>query len=260
MLSKDDLVGLGMTPGPLFAQVFKAVKAAKTKDEAIAIAVAIRDGTFVRKERQTKVIDPESVLHWLLENRSWLPSGESRGEPPSISEINRMLSQGAITLNGRKPNPDDKMEFPIWELVFFKGSKTQCTLFFNLAEAPPTATWNTLIWEKRPNNKGGDDLWVVTGERWHVKGGMTKDGGLVEHKIGIVPHFPETMPFEDIAALLEKEEREWQERRAKEREKPPIGDIQTSAWVDFKWRAWCWWCRAGKPRVSSFRRKLRNLV
>jgi hypothetical protein len=30
MLSKDDLLGLGMTPGSLFAQVFKAVKAAKT--------------------------------------------------------------------------------------------------------------------------------------------------------------------------------------------------------------------------------------
>lgn len=260
MLSKDDLVGLGMTPGPLFAQVFKAVKACKTKEEALAVAVAIRDGTFVRKERQTKVIDPDSCLHWFLENRSWLPSSENRGAEPSISEIKRMLDQGAITLNGRKPDPDDKMEFPIWELVFFKGSKTQCTLFFVLAEAPPWATWMTPIFEKRPNLKGGDDLWVVTGERWRAKGGMTREGGIAELKMGIVPVFPETMPFEAIVELLEKEEREWAADAIRQKAELAAIRIQTSAWDDFKARCRCWWFMHCQTKVSSFRRRWRGLI
>ena len=257
-------MGLGMTPGPLFAQVFKAVKACKTKEEALAIAVAIRDGTFVRKERQTKIIEPDSCLHWLLENRSWLPSSENRGAEPSISEINRMLNQGAITLNGRKPNPEDKMEFPIWELVFFKGSKTQCTLFFDLAEAPPWATWTTPTWEKRHNPKGGDDLWVVTGERWRAKGGMTREGGIFELKMGIMPVFHEMMPFDAIVELLEKEERDWDERRAMSEiaRKADMAAIriQTSAWDDFKARCRCWWFMHCQTKVSGFRRRWRNLV
>jgi hypothetical protein len=221
MLTKEDLVGLGMTPGPLFAQVFKAVKSARTKEEAIAIAMAIRDGTFTRKERQTKVIDPDSCLHWFLENRSWLPSGENRGHEPSISEIRRMLEQGSITFNGRKPKAEEKMEFPIWELVFFKGSKTQCTLFFDRSIAPPWATWNTIVHERQPNPKGGDDLWVVVGEVWHTNDEPTNAQPL-------------------------------------EREEVRVPRMRTSVWDDLKTRLRCRWFLSFQPRVSAIRRKIRE--
>lgn len=157
MLSKDDLVGLGITPGPAFAKIFKAVKSCKTKDEALAIATAIRDGTFQAPEHKTRVIDPDSCMHWFIDKRAFWPGD------PSISEVRRMLEQGAITLNGRKPKAEETMEFPIWEIVFFKGAKSQCTLVFDMDEAPSGATWMNFLHEKV---KG---IWVVVGTKWHNK-------------------------------------------------------------------------------------------
>jgi len=170
MLNKNDLVGLGITPGPLFSKVFKAVKAAKTKEEALAIAVAIRDGTLEKKERIVKKIDPDSVLVWAIESRDCFPALEqTTGVDNSMSAVRRMFEQQTMTLNGVKPKPDDMMEFPIWELVFFKGSKRQHTIFFDLDAAPLGFKWMTFIREKHKNDRGGDDLSVVVGERWHTK-------------------------------------------------------------------------------------------
>lgn len=170
MLTKDDLMGLGMTPGPLFAQVFKAIKACRTKEEAVSVAVAIRDGTFERKKKEGVEIADDSVLAWAIANRHWFPVLEqTTGVENSVSAIRRMFEQRTLTLNGKRPETTDKMEFPIWELVFFKGSKRQHTLFFDLEIAPVGTKWMTFVGEKRPNDRGGDDFWVIVGEEWHEK-------------------------------------------------------------------------------------------
>lgn len=62
-------------------------------------------------------------------NRDWqcVPSSEKK-LPISSGQIKRMLENKAVTINGKKFAPRDELEFPIFELVFFKGSKSQCTL------------------------------------------------------------------------------------------------------------------------------------
>lgn len=143
MLIKDDLLTLGISPGPMFGTIFKAVKNCATKEEAISIAIAIRDSTFIRPEKTTKIINPDSVLHWCLEHRHLFPQEPGLFGDMSISGVHRMLEQGAITINGTKPKADDIMPFPIWELVFFKGAERQCTLWFDMALAPEWASWRT---------------------------------------------------------------------------------------------------------------------
>ena len=58
--------------------------------------------------------------------RSWLPQsreGSKRGHP-SNSELWRWLDKGAVIINTRKPKPNDKIVFPITELIFFpKGNR-----------------------------------------------------------------------------------------------------------------------------------------
>lgn len=170
MLTKDDLTGLGISPGPLFAQIFKAIKPCKTKEEALSVAVAVRDGTFERKKREVSEIPADSVLAWAVENRHWFPVLEqTTGCENSVSAIRRMFEQRTITLNGRKPEPADKMEFPIWELCFFKGSQRQHTIFWNLDLVPKGATWMNFIWEKEKNARGGPDFTVVVGTEWRTK-------------------------------------------------------------------------------------------
>lgn len=57
-----------------------------------------------------------------------VPSAEKRS-PVSSGQIKRMLENRAVTVNGKKPGPKDPVELPITELIFFKNSKSQCTLF-----------------------------------------------------------------------------------------------------------------------------------
>lgn len=178
LLTKNDLVGLGITPGPLFSQIFKDTKSCKNMEEAIAVATAIRDGTFVKSERKTKIIDTDSVLHWCLERKKFFPSSEGNIEP-SISEVRRMLEQGAITFNGRKPKADDKMEFPLWEVTFFKGAKTQCSLWWDMAVAPVGATW--MIFKHKLEKGSGSNLdqWITDGTEWKSKKSVDSSEGLV---------------------------------------------------------------------------------
>ena len=172
MITKDDLAGLGISPGPLFGKIFQAAKVAKTKEEALAIAVAIRDGTFEAKPRQPKLVDHASCLHWFVTKQSegvlFFPSSEG-GVAPSISCLKRMLDQGAITVNGRKPKADDQMELPIWELVFFKGAKGQCTICFDMETAPVGSTWMT------PRQELQKGHWVTVGMDWHTKSEIMVD-------------------------------------------------------------------------------------
>lgn len=46
------------------------------------------------------------------------------------SQMKRWLQDKAVQINGKRPAPNDELEFPITELVFFPKSKEKrCTLF-----------------------------------------------------------------------------------------------------------------------------------
>lgn len=47
---------------------------------------------------------------------------------PSNSEIRRWLDQQAVIINGKKPKANDKVEFPITQLVFFPKAKRRTTV------------------------------------------------------------------------------------------------------------------------------------
>ncbi len=49
-------------------------------------------------------------------------------ELPSNAEIKRWLKKKSILINGKTPDVNDEIEFPIWELVFFHKSKNRITL------------------------------------------------------------------------------------------------------------------------------------
>ncbi len=56
-----------------------------------------------------------------------LPCGDE-GKPASRSQIRRWLEAGAVIFNGTRPGPDDVIEFPIEELVFFPKGKRKTTI------------------------------------------------------------------------------------------------------------------------------------
>lgn len=149
ILTKEDLFSIGIKPGPLLAKVFRELKnaAPKTKEEALAIAKAVADGTWVKPEQVSRAIQPGSVLAWLCDF-PWCPSTQQEATA-SNSEKRRMLENKAVTLWGivedptvpfgkerfkvtaTKPGPNDKMPDFVVELTFFKGSKRQCSMFWD---------------------------------------------------------------------------------------------------------------------------------
>jgi hypothetical protein len=44
------------------------------------------------------------------------------------SEMKRWLKNSAVIINGKKPNVNDEIEFPITELVFFPKGKRKTTM------------------------------------------------------------------------------------------------------------------------------------
>lgn len=74
--------------------------------------------------------EPITVWNWLIHlNREeqCVPNPEKKFTTSS-SAIKRMLENKAVTINGDKPGPKDNVMFPVDELVFFKGSKSQVTI------------------------------------------------------------------------------------------------------------------------------------
>ncbi len=69
-----------------------------------------------------------------LKSYPYLPVALKRGTGreifgrPSNSELVRWLNDGAVVINGIKPKPNDFIEYPIKELVFFPNGKRRTTL------------------------------------------------------------------------------------------------------------------------------------
>lgn len=47
---------------------------------------------------------------------------------PSNSEIKRWLKSSSVIINGKKPNVNDEVEFPITELVYFSKGRRRTTV------------------------------------------------------------------------------------------------------------------------------------
>ena len=53
------------------------------------------------------------------------------GGPPSNSELRRWLKKGSVIVNGVVVVAGDEIAFPIEELIFFRGSKSQTTVLMS---------------------------------------------------------------------------------------------------------------------------------
>lgn len=72
-----------------------------------------------------------TALQFLISLKPHLPMTMNGNKPeePSNSEIRRWLQQNAVIINGKKPQPGDDIEFPIYSLIFFpKSQKSRCTM------------------------------------------------------------------------------------------------------------------------------------
>ena len=73
------------------------------------------------------------TVYEFLKSYRWLPSHfKERLRGGGIGKVSnkaifRGLEQGAVTINGKKPKPNEIIELPIEELVFFKGGRGQIT-------------------------------------------------------------------------------------------------------------------------------------
>lgn len=60
--------------------------------------------------------------------RSSLPKSLIHRGGLSNSEVYRLLKDGAVIINGKKPQPNEYVEYPVKELVFFPSGKRKTTL------------------------------------------------------------------------------------------------------------------------------------
>ena len=64
-----------------------------------------------------------------LKDISALPMSTERPcTKPTKAEIKRWLKKSSITINHQKPKPQDGIELPIEDLVFFPKGKRKCTM------------------------------------------------------------------------------------------------------------------------------------
>jgi hypothetical protein len=60
------------------------------------------------------------TAHEYLKSLPHLPYRQGmKGTHPSNGELFRWLDSGSVIINGKKPKPNDEIDFPITELVFF---------------------------------------------------------------------------------------------------------------------------------------------
>lgn len=76
------------------------------------------------------------ALQWFKELNQVLQlvSSEGKGKDGQLkkasnSELQRMLEQGAVLINGERVDPKEEIDFPIFSVVLYpKSEKKRCTL------------------------------------------------------------------------------------------------------------------------------------
>jgi len=77
-----------------------------------------------------------TALQWLNSLRPALPlsienppTKENPAQPMSNGELKRHMQQGGVLVNGERIAPDDRIDFPVFSLVFSpKSAKRRTTL------------------------------------------------------------------------------------------------------------------------------------
>ena len=69
-----------------------------------------------------------NTLQWLNSLRPALPmSIEQPCKSMSNGELRRHMQQGGVLVNGERVTPDERMDFPVFSLVFFPKSAARRT-------------------------------------------------------------------------------------------------------------------------------------
>ena len=69
-----------------------------------------------------------NALQWINSLRPALPmSIETPGKSMSNGELKRHMQQGGVLVNGEKVAPDERIDFPVFSLVFFPKSAARRT-------------------------------------------------------------------------------------------------------------------------------------
>lgn len=120
VLTRADLEALGITPGKLFGVIFKATRD-MSRDDAIATAQSIRNGTWKPPERQSIKLIAGSTWDWFINHPCF---------SFSRTEIRRMIEQGAIRLNWSNDwSADEPMPSVITELTIFPSGDRRTLLW-----------------------------------------------------------------------------------------------------------------------------------
>lgn len=77
-----------------------------------------------------------NALQWLNSLRPALPLSienppdkERPAQPMSNGELRRLMQQGGVLVNGERIAPDERIDFPVFSLVFFpKSVKRRATI------------------------------------------------------------------------------------------------------------------------------------
>jgi hypothetical protein len=69
-----------------------------------------------------------NALQWMNSLRPALPmSIEAPGKPMSNGELKRHMQQGGLLVNGERVTADERIDFPVFSLVFFPKSAARRT-------------------------------------------------------------------------------------------------------------------------------------
>jgi hypothetical protein len=69
-----------------------------------------------------------NAMQWLNSLRPALPmSIEHPCQAMSNGELRRLMQQGGVLANGERVSPEEKIDFPVFSLVFFPSSRTRRT-------------------------------------------------------------------------------------------------------------------------------------
>ena len=96
------------------------------KDKVVHIITGeIKDGVYIPRNctQSIKAIDYLKSLP-----RSLLPESLIHKAGLSNSEVYRLLKNRSVIINGKKPQPNEYVEYPVTELVFFPSGKRKTTL------------------------------------------------------------------------------------------------------------------------------------
>lgn len=105
-------------------KTFKRLGKDSTDEFLLNVAGQILDGVWSFPKQRIPVLEG-SALDLLLQIQ-FCPSTQEGFA--SRSEKRRILEQRAVRINGAFPGPDDLIEFPVEDLVFFPNGKRKTTI------------------------------------------------------------------------------------------------------------------------------------